>query len=255
MVKVISIDIETAPMTVHNWSLWDNFTGLNQIIEDWYIISVAGVDENGETFYGDIKTLGNEKNVLRMAWAMLDAYDVIVGHNIEKFDLKKLNTRFLAYGFDPPSTYTTIDTLKVLKKTFSMSSNKLEYAVKHLGLEEKLTDRKYNGHALWTSCLIEGDEEAWKEMKDYNIQDAKITLDLYHKLRPWIKNHPTFNLIGAKDESEQYGCPRCGSDCLVKRGFYYTKSGKYQRYACKDCGGWCRSRYTEKVSKEMPVSV
>lgn len=255
MAKVISIDIETAPMTVHNWSLWDNFTGLNQIIEDWYIISIAGVDEEGEEYYADLKTVGNEKNVLRVAWAMLDHYDVIVGHNIDKFDLKKLNSRFLYYGFDPPSPYLTIDTLKVLKKTFAMSSNKLEYVVKHLGLEEKLTNREYAGHALWTSCLLEGDEEAWKELQEYNIQDAKITLDLYHKLKPWIKNHPSFNLIGANNEEEQSGCPRCNSKRLVKRGFAFSKSGKYQRYVCKDCGGWCRSRYSEKVSKEMPVSL
>jgi len=258
MPKIISIDIETAPMTVHNWSLWDNFTAINQIVEDWYVLSIAGVDTDGTVFYGDINELGAEKNVLRLAWNILDAYDIIIGHNIDKFDLKKLNARFIYHGFEPPSSYQTIDTMKVLKKVFALSSNKLEYAVKYLGLDEKLTNRKFSGHSLWTSCLLEGDSEAWQEMKEYNIQDAKITLDLYDKLRPWIKNHPTLTLIEGdnNDNDEQpIRCPRCNSESLVRRGFYFTRAGKYQRFRCKDCGGWCRSRASEKEGRNQPISI
>jgi len=256
MPKIISIDIETAPMTVHNWTLWDKFTNINQIVEDWYVISIAGVDTGGTIFYGDINELGTERNVLRLAWNILDAYDIIIGHNLDKFDLKKLNARFLYHGFSPPSSYQTIDTMKVLKKLFALSSNKLEYAVKHLGLEEKLTDRKFSGHSLWTSCLLEGNKEAWEEMKEYNIQDAKITLDLYERLKPWIKNHPTLTLMEGEEDGEQSDrCPRCNSGNLIRRGFYFTRAGKYQRYKCKNCGGWCRGRTAEKEATKHPVSI
>jgi len=251
--KLISIDIETAPMTVHSWSLWNSFTKLDHIVKDWFIMAFAGVDDKGEIFYADIKESGTEKSVLRVAWSVLDSYEIIVGHNIDKFDLKKLNARFLFHGFEPPSPYLTIDTLKVLKKNFALTSNKLEYAVKHLGLEEKMTNRQFNGHSLWTSCLLEGNEEAWKEMKEYNIQDAKITLDLYNKLKAWIPNHPNLTLIEGDEnnDEESIRCPRCNSGSLVRRGYRFTKTGKYQRYRCAECGGWCRSRFSEKKGKGL----
>ena len=44
---------------------------------------------------------------------------------------------------------------------------------------------------------------------------------------------------------DEYKCPKCGSENLQRRGFATTTVGKYQRYQCKDCGGWLRGRYSE----------
>jgi len=30
-------------------------------------------------------------------------------------------------------------------------------------------------------------------------------------------------------------CPECGGDRLIKAGFGYNKSGRVQKYMCKDC--------------------
>jgi hypothetical protein len=33
---------------------------------------------------------------------------------------------------------------------------------------------------------MEGDKKAWKEMKEYQIQDVNLLVDLYHELLPWF---------------------------------------------------------------------
>jgi len=45
---------------------------------------------------------------------------------------------------------------------------------------------KHSGFELWIKCMA-GDAKAWKEMKEYQIQDVNLLIDLYEKLRPWIK--------------------------------------------------------------------
>ena len=39
--KILSLDIETAPMVGTFWGLWKQNIGLNQIAEDWYILCYA----------------------------------------------------------------------------------------------------------------------------------------------------------------------------------------------------------------------
>ena len=54
--KVLLIDLETAPCTLYGWSLWNQNFGLNQIENEWYILSYSakwlGSDE---VMYKDLK--------------------------------------------------------------------------------------------------------------------------------------------------------------------------------------------------------
>jgi hypothetical protein len=77
-----------------------------------------------------------------------------------------------------------------------------------------------------------GNKKAWVEMKEYQIQDVNLLIDLYYILLPWIKNHPH---IGAS-EGNPTGCKNCGSLDVMKYGYRYTNTGKYQRYICRECG-------------------
>ena len=36
--KILSLDIETAPAKVYCWGLWDQNIGINQIVEDGYVL-------------------------------------------------------------------------------------------------------------------------------------------------------------------------------------------------------------------------
>ena len=95
---------------------------------------------------------------------------------------------------------------------------------------------------MWLECL-RGNDEAWAEMKEYNIIDVIALEELYLRLLPYMKNHP--NVVRHMEEG--VFCPKCGSDNIQWRGYYYTKAGMcYKRFQCMDCGGWGRVRFSER---------
>ena len=107
---------------------------------------------------------------------------------------------------------------------------------------------KFPGFSMWKECLA-GNKEAWKEMEEYNRYDVLALEELYKKLIPW-DNSINFSLY--HDEAKHV-C-KCGSEQFSKNGFYYTSSGKFQKYKCKKCGHETRSK-TNLFSKEKRKSL
>ena len=92
---------------------------------------------------------------------ILDEADIIIAHNGDRFDLRKIKARFLSNGIMPPMPYKTIDTLKVARKEFALTSNKQDYITKLLGVQEKL-DTDFQ---LWVDCM-DGYIDALKRIID-----------------------------------------------------------------------------------------
>lgn len=234
-VKILVIDIETLPLVSYTWGLWDQNVSLNQIMEDWSILSYAAKFVGSDKiFYGDIrneKNKRNDKKLLHEIWDLLDESDIVLGQNSKKFDVKKIKARMILNGLKPPSSFRQIDTMQIAKSEFAFTSNKLEYLSKNLCTKHvKLVNRKFNGFDLWKECL-KGNLEAFKELEAYNIEDILSTEELYHKLAPWNKGL-NFNVY---NDDETYVCS-CGSTDYKKHGFVYSNLGKYQRYICTSCG-------------------
>lgn len=241
--KVLIYDIETAPIMAYVWRLWDQNVGLNQIESDWYILSWSAKwldDPEDKVMYmdqRDEKNIENDKKLLKGIWDLLDEADIVITQNGKKFDQKKLNARFILNGFQPPSSYKHIDTKQVASKHFGFTSKRLEYMSDKLcPTYQKQKHQKFPGFEMWSEC-IKGNIEAWKEMEEYNRYDVLSLEELYKKLIPW-DNSINFSLYHDKDE---HIC-KCGHDKFSKNGFYYTSSGKYQKYKCKACGHETRDK-------------
>ena len=128
--KILIIDIETSPIIARVWGLWDNNVALNQIVKDWSIISFAAKWLDEKKIYQEDVEKQSERTVISEIWHLLDKSDIVIGQNSKKFDLKKINAKFIEYGFQPPSSYQQIDVLSLAKKYFALTSNKLEYVSK-----------------------------------------------------------------------------------------------------------------------------
>lgn len=245
MTKMLFIDVETAPILGHVWSLWKQNVGLNQIQEDWYIMSYcAKWAHSDEVIYEDGRdTPEDDFAMLASLHRLLSEADFVVAHNGDRFDIKKIKARMILQGLQPPSPFKSIDTLKIAKKEFAFTSNKLAYLTDKLCKTKKLDHAKFAGFSLWTECL-RGNLEAWEEMKEYNIVDVLSLEELYGILRPWSSMHPNVN---AHSDDETEACPKCGSHSIVKRGFFHTNKGKFQRYKCSGCGGWSSSTFSENT--------
>lgn len=248
MTKMLFLDIETAPILANVWGLWKNNVGLNQIENDWYIMSFcAKWADSSDVIYMDGRDTPEDDYAMMLElFKLLDAADFVVAHNGDKFDIKKIRARMILNGIRPPSPFRTIDTLKIARKEFAFTSNKLAYLTSKLCKTKKLDHAKFSGFELWAQCL-KGNEEAWDEMKEYNIVDVLALEELYYVLRPWSSNHPTMTTY---NDNETLACPKCESTDLQKRGFSYTNKGKFQRYQCTCCGGWSASTYTSNTTEK-----
>lgn len=239
-VKILILDIETAPKIAYVWRFFKENVGADQVLKHGHIMSFAA------KWLGDDKIVymenrkEDDRRIIGALVNLLSDADIVVAHNGVKFDFAQISGRALVHGFAPPSPYKVVDTLKVARFKFGFASNSLAYLAKVLGCHEKEKHKKFPGFELWLECL-RNNEEAWEEMKQYNVQDVETLEEIYHKMLPWMDKHPN---IATLSESNEPACPKCGSHHLQKRGFAYTNVGKYQRYQCQDCGGWSRSRYT-----------
>lgn len=241
--RILLLDIETAPLRGYFWGLWKQNIGTNMLEADWRMLTWAAkwLDED-DIMYDSChyhKDFEDDREISVSLHALLDEADVVIAHNGHRFDVPKMNTRFLQHGLMPPSPYRQIDTLITAKRMFKITSNRLDFIAKFLGVEGKDSS---SGWHLWEGCL-NGDDQSFEKMVEYNVQDIRVLEDVYLALRPWMPNHP--NVANYTDNAE-HECPKCGSSDVQRRGYARTQVGKYRRYQCNDCGGWSRSRHTEQ---------
>lgn len=232
------MDIETAPNVSYTWGLYEQNVSLEQLIESGYILSWSckwiGSDKvYFDSIYNHKKEFKanpkDDSTIMKTLWTFLDEADIIVGHNGDGFDLKWINTSLVKYGFKPVSPYKTIDTLTVARRHFKFQSNKLEYIANFFGIGSKY---KHPGFPMWKDCM-NGKQEAWTNIEKYNKHDVYLLEGIYHKLKPFMNNHPNLALYG--DLSDKL-CPVCLSKNIHKDGIATTNMNKYQRYECNDCG-------------------
>jgi len=242
--KILAIDIETAPNTAHVWGLFKQNIGINQIQETGRVMCFAAKWLGDKKIHFWSEHYDDHESVIMMAHQYLDEADAVLSFNGQSFDMPILNREFLKYGLTPPSPYRHIDLLQVAKRRFRFVSNKMDHLATELGLERKL---EHKGHELWTECMA-GDEKAWKTMMKYNKQDVVVLAQLYEKMIPWIDTHPNMALY--MDTPEDPVCTNCGSEDMYSRGLQHNKAHSYIRFQCNECGTWMRGRYT--VTKKNP---
>lgn len=238
--QILLIDIETAPLLVNVWRLWDEHVGLEQLRKDRHLLSFAAKWlGTREVIYADqsrSKHIEDDRKLLKQIWDLFDAADIVVAHNGQAFDIPMIQGRMLLQGMPPPSPFTQVDTLLIARKHFALTSNKLEYLSERLGCP-KLKHKVFPGFELWKETLA-GNPRAWSEMRKYNIQDVLALEKVYLKLRPWMVGHPN---LGMYVNSVEPVCPRCGGP-VQERGTRTTNFGRYRRYRCNLCRGWSRGR-------------
>lgn len=248
--KILIFDIETSPIVAYVWGLWDQNIAINQIKSDWFIFSWSAKWLFEKEIHHDRLTSKeakkqDDKRVTNSLWKMIDEADIIIAHNLDRFDKPKMNTRFLKHGLKYPSLYQTVDTLKVAKREFKISSNKLNYLCQFLGLDMKMDT---GGFELWEQCM-EGKEAALKKMDVYCRQDVVILEELYLKLRPYIHSHPN---VGLYMNSDTMLCPNCGSDKLKWGDKYTTPASQFYTARC-ECGAFVRGKTSAIDSNRKKV--
>jgi uncharacterized protein YprB with RNaseH-like and TPR domain/ribosomal protein L37AE/L43A len=236
--KILFLDIETAPNLATVWSIWKQNIGINQLIDSSYTMCWAAKWKDSDEIIFDSELRSGKEGLVAHAWELLNEADAVVHYNGERFDIPTLNREFLLYGMDPPDPYKQIDLLQTVKKQFRFTSNKLDYVSQQLGLGSKT---KHEGHELWLKCM-EMDPVAWEKMQEYNVNDVILLEKVYNRILPWITSHPNHALYVSSPDRPV--CTNCGSTHVIAKGITHLSSLSYQRWRCKDCGTNLRGRTT-----------
>jgi DNA polymerase elongation subunit (family B) len=234
--KLLMLDIETAPHLSATWGLFQQNVALDQLITPGYTLSWAA------KWYGEREVMfesvmTGEKRMVKRIYDLLEEADAVCHYNGTKFDIPTLNKEFLLKGLKPPKPFREIDLLRTARSRFRLASNKLDFVATVLGLGSKT---KHKGMSMWLRCM-EKDPAAWKIMEKYNKQDVLLLEKVYVQLLPWIQGHPNLSTV-----EDIECCPKCESESYQARGSAITSAGKYARFQCNDCGSWFRASTREK---------
>lgn len=231
--KIGGLTIEGEFWRLSDWQHIIGYIPWESIIENSRNISFAYAWLGSKEIHFVSEWTHTREEMARILWNALDEADIVVGHNMNGFDKKHMNSELLLskeFKNLPPSPYKTIDTLQVLRSNFMLDSNKLDAACTFMGLPAKtdhLTEK-------FIKEAISGNKVYQKRMEEYNKGDIIATTELYLALLPWIKNHP--NVASIKGAHKTL-CQRCGSENIKREGYYNPSVLVYRRYRCNDCGG------------------
>lgn len=233
------IDIETSPCIVMVWEMGQQYVSVDQLIEDWHIMSFSAKKLNAPAssmIYMETRTK-NDKKLLNKLWQIFNEADVIITQNGKKFDEPKIKARMMLAGMKPYKPFEHHDTyLQNTDKEFT--SHGLAYmSEKFCTKYKKLKHKKFAGLSLWKECLgpkisLHPNPEAWKEMQRYNKHDVLSDEELYLKTRGWSKaKAPTIfeDVAGRK-------CAYCGAFRLAVNGHKVKRNKKYKYMRCNSCG-------------------
>lgn len=247
--KLLYFDIETAPLLAYTWGAFDRYIKPDDIVEDWFVLGWAAKWVCTSYMYSYVCRPSearkcNDKRILKPLWDLFNQADIIIGHNSDNFDIKRMNWRWMVSGFTPPKPYKTVDTLKELRKVAAPTSRSLDYVTKQLSLNGKMRHRP----GLFQECK-EGKGDALRELREYNEIDVLEGESLYLNIRPWMKTHPN---MGLYYEGTDERCRNCGSVDLDYDSEHTVKTSvnEYVCWTCVTCGA--HGRTPESVIFESP---
>lgn len=243
--RLLTIDIETRPIEARTWGLWGQNIGINQITDPGGLLCFAA------KFHGERKVHfhsawdDGEKAMARRLHKLFDEADAIAGWNSDKFDVRWIQAQFLKHGMAKPSSFVKVDLMKSVKRQVYLPSYKLDFVAGWLGVGRKV---RTGGFDLWSDVLA-GCPKAQAKMRRYNIGDTTLTEQVFDRLneRGWVMGLPNGSIDGGLCCSN----PTCQSERLVRRGYAVTKTRRYARYQCRDCGTWMQSVHSEPGSAKV----
>lgn len=151
------------------------------------------------------------------------------------FDVPFVQSRLLYHGLPTlPPQFPHIDGWKTAKKRLRLRNNRLRTVQEFLGLEQ---EKDAVLGPIWIKALA-GDHQAFNYIVEHCRKDVVVLEQAYERLRPLLVDHPAKSLL---DPHAQ--CPVCGSAKLQKRGFHLTRTRKYQRFCCQQCGSWSKANH------------
>lgn len=223
-------------MKILSWDL--ECSGLNA---DYGVILCAGYKTVGTgkpnvmsvLDYNGVDLLAREKKLIKDFSAVLLDSDCWLTWYGTFFDIPFINSRLLYHRLPTlPANYAHIDGWKVSRNRLKLRNNRLNTVQEFLGTK---TAKDAVLGPVWVRA-VSGDPKALQYIINHCRKDVQALDEAYHLLRPLILDHPNRGLVDGRG-----GCGVCGHSKLQRRGYHITRTRKYQRWQCMECGSWSKS--------------
>jgi DNA polymerase elongation subunit (family B) len=172
--NILYIDIELSKTLVYNYGLRvpSKYINPDDLVKERSMIAWAASYVGNNKVWSQIVTPKKalewcDREIVRGLWDLMNATEIIAGHNVDGFDIKHINTRFHKHGLPPIVGKKTLDTLKIARRKYAFESNRLDFISKWLGLGGK--DDIRNGD--WLEAL-KGNEKTLEKIQKYNKGDV-----------------------------------------------------------------------------------
>ena len=80
-----TLDVETAPLEVYSWGIWDVNVALNQIITEWSLLSFAAkrIDQKNVLYLDNRgqKDTRDDRGLMLSLWSVLNDADIVIAQN------------------------------------------------------------------------------------------------------------------------------------------------------------------------------
>lgn len=237
------IDIETSPMLLWGYGLFNQNFSIEQIEESGQITSICILKEGDKEVYSkgwdfsDGK--GCDKDLLIESSNKLKDADIIIAQNGDSFDIKWLQWRLNGHSLESLKNLLTLDTLKMSKKVFRPPSHKLDFRSKEYGFGGKI-DQTFKD----IIAVAKGDKKKQELRIRYNVKDVVDMRKIFwRELDYYDLPAKVLNVLNRFVKETRPFCMKCA----VRRQRRFEVSRKKIKHTfkhvCNNCGHmWSRKK-------------
>jgi hypothetical protein len=184
---ILYIDLEVSKSKMYNYGLRVPSTYMNpdDLINGYYIICWSASYVGSDTVWSECVTpkearAWDDSRILVRLRELMASADILAGHNVDRYDVRRANTRILLNNLEPVVEKKTLDTLKIARSKFAFESNRLDFISQRLGFRPKDDIRNDD----WLKIVNTGDAKTLKKVAKYckgDVVNGKNVLDVLMK--------------------------------------------------------------------------
>ena len=205
--NILYVDTEISKSLYFNYGakVPSKYLRIDDIVHEYYMICWSASYIGQDKVFSDCVSptearKWSDKKILKKLRDLMASADIIAGHNIDAYDMKRINTRLLLNGLEPVQGKKTLDTLKIARQKFTFESNKLDYISQRLGFRPK--DDITN--ADWLNIVKTGDGETLRKVDIYCQGDVVNGKDVLGVLSKYAGKKEDFGAVRLKSAGDYY---------------------------------------------------
>ena len=185
--SILYFDIEVSKSLYFNYGakVPSKYMNIDDLVHEYYIICWSASYVGSDKVFSECVTSKDARNwsdgkILLPLMKLMESADIIAGHNVDAFDVKRVNTRLLLNGMNPVIGKKTLDTLKIARSKFTFESNKLDFISQRLGFRPKDDIRNDD----WLKIVKTGDKATLEKVNTYcqgDVTNGKAVLETLMK--------------------------------------------------------------------------